>query len=137
MNNILRNVLMRRSTTQFDSRPILDEAMIEILEEGKILSNAPSNQEWHFTVLQNRDLLRRFHVLYERLVEEKRGDAARASAQCLWRLALPQASRCLRCGSHLTSCLGRARLLPRRIRRIRRKSADLALRCSSLRRARL
>ena len=72
MNNILRNVLMRRSTTQFDSRPILDEAMIEILEEGKILSNAPSNQEWHFTVLQNRDLLRRFHVLYERLVEEKR-----------------------------------------------------------------
>ena len=66
MNNILRNVLMRRSTTQFDSRPILDEAMIEILEEGKILSNAPSNQEWHFTVLQNRDLLRRFHVLYER-----------------------------------------------------------------------
>ena len=81
MNNILRNVLMRRSTTQFDSRPILDEAMIEILEEGKVLSNAPNNQEWHFTVLQNRDLLRRFHVLYERLVEEKRGDAVRASAQ--------------------------------------------------------
>ena len=58
MNNILRNVLMRRSTTQFDSRPILDEALIEILEEGKVLSNAPNNQEWHFTVLQNRDLLR-------------------------------------------------------------------------------
>ncbi len=81
MNNILRNVLMRRSTMQFDSRPIRDEAMIEILEEGKTLSNAPSNQEWHFTVLQNRGLLRRFHELYERLVEEKSGDAARVSAQ--------------------------------------------------------
>ena len=81
MNNILRNVLMRRSTTQFDSRPIRDESIMEILEEGKNLSNAPSNQEWHFTVLQNRGLLRRFHELYERLVEEKSGDASRASAQ--------------------------------------------------------
>ena len=81
MNNILRNVLMRRSTMQFDSRPIRDEAMMEILEEGKTLSNAPNNHEWHFTVLQNRGLLRRFHELYERLVKEKSGDAARASAQ--------------------------------------------------------
>lgn len=79
MNNILRNVLMRRSTTQFDSRPIRDEAMIEILEEGKTLSNATSNQEWHFTVLQNRGLLRRFHELYARLVEEMGGDTARVS----------------------------------------------------------
>ena len=73
MNNILRNVLMRRSTMQFDSRPIRDEAMMEILEEGKTLSNAPNNHEWHFTVLQNRGLLRRFHELYERLVEEHLG----------------------------------------------------------------
>ncbi|MBR1552460.1 MAG: nitroreductase family protein [Schwartzia sp.] len=79
MNNILRNVLMRRSALQFDSRPVRDEAMMEILEEGKLLSNAPSNQEWHFTVLQNRGLVRRFHELYARLVEEKGGDTARVS----------------------------------------------------------
>lgn len=79
MNNILRNVLMRRSTLQFDARPIPDEMMMEILEEGKLLSNASSNQEWHFTVLQNRGLIRRFHELYARLVEEKGGDTARVS----------------------------------------------------------
>ena len=67
MNNILRNVLMRRSMTQFDPRPVRDEVIMEILEEGKSLSNAPSNQEWHFTVLQNRGLLRRFQEMYERL----------------------------------------------------------------------
>lgn len=77
MNNILRNVLMRRSTTQFDPRPVRDEAIMEILEEGKLLSNAPSNQEWHFTVLQNRGLLRRFQELYERLAREMSGDASR------------------------------------------------------------
>ena len=79
MNNILRNVLMRRSTMQFEPRPIRDEAMMEILEEGKLLSNAPNNQEWHFTVLQNRGLVRRFHELYARLVEGMGGDAARVS----------------------------------------------------------
>ena len=79
MNNILRNVLMRRSTMQFEPRTIRDETMMEILEEGKVLSNAPNNQEWHFTVLQNRGLVRRFHELYARLVEEKGGDTARVS----------------------------------------------------------
>ena len=81
MNHILRNGLMRRSTLQFESRPVPDEALMEIVEEGKILSNAPSNQEWHFTVLQNRGLLHRFQDLYAKIVEAKGGDAARFSAQ--------------------------------------------------------
>ncbi|MBR1761034.1 MAG: nitroreductase family protein [Schwartzia sp.] len=79
MNNILRNVLMRRSTMQFDGRLVRDEAMIEILEEGKFLSNAPNNQEWHFTVVQNRGLIGRFHELYTRFVKEKGGETARVS----------------------------------------------------------
>ncbi|MBP5199050.1 MAG: nitroreductase family protein [Schwartzia sp.] len=83
MNNILRNVLMRRSTMQFEPRTIRDEAIMEMLEEGKVLSNAPSNQEWHFTVLQNRGLVRQFHELYARLVEEKGGDTARVSMRLI------------------------------------------------------
>ena len=79
MNNILRNVLMRRSTMQFEPRVIRDEAMMEVLEEGKVLSNAPSNQEWHFTVLQNRGMICQFHELYARFVEEMGGDTARVS----------------------------------------------------------
>ena len=43
MNNILRNVLMRRSVSQFEERPIRDEDLMEILEEGKALSNAVNN----------------------------------------------------------------------------------------------
>ena len=46
MNHILCNILMRRSTSQFDSRPIRDEDLMDILEEGKVLSNAANNQEW-------------------------------------------------------------------------------------------
>lgn len=74
MNNILRNVLMRRSTSQFDPRPIRDEELMEILDEAKVLSNAPGGQEWHFTVLQNRPLIRRLNDINERVLEEAHGD---------------------------------------------------------------
>ncbi|MFA6850756.1 MAG: nitroreductase family protein [Selenomonadaceae bacterium] len=61
MNNLLRNVLMRRSIYKFDSRQIKDEELLEILEEGKLLSNAANNQAWHFTVIQNRYVLKKLN----------------------------------------------------------------------------
>lgn len=63
MNNIMRNVLMRRSIYTFDRRPVRDDDLLEILEEGKALSNAEDNQAWHFTVLQNKRLLHEFREL--------------------------------------------------------------------------
>ena len=74
MNNILRNVLMRRSTSQLDIRPIQDEELMEILEEGKMLSNATRNQEWHFTVLQNRGLMKQLGSSYEKMLARVHGD---------------------------------------------------------------
>ena len=80
MNNILRNVLMRQSTSQFDNRRISHADLRVILEEGKSLSNAAKNQEWHFTVLQNRDLLKRLSDVHERLVAEAHTDIPRNPA---------------------------------------------------------
>ena len=57
MNNLLRNVLIRRSVYKFDPRPLRDEELMEILEEGKLLSDAASNKVWHFTVIQNRGVI--------------------------------------------------------------------------------
>ena len=71
MNNIMRNVLMRRSTMQFDLRPLADDDVLAIVEEGRLLSNASSNQEWHFTIVENRDLLCRLSAVHERLLEEE------------------------------------------------------------------
>lgn len=75
MNHILRNVLMSRSTLQFDPKPIRDEELMEILEEGKLLSNAVHNRGWHFTVLQNRALIQKFQKLHEKVIVERRADA--------------------------------------------------------------
>lgn len=74
MNNILRSVLMRRSTSQLDARPIQDDELMEILEEGKMLSNAPHNQKWHFTVLQNRSLMERLSSAYARMIASMHGN---------------------------------------------------------------
>ena len=57
MNNLLRNVLIRRSIYTFDPRPLRDDELMEILEEGKLLSDAASNHIWHFTVIQNRGII--------------------------------------------------------------------------------
>lgn len=71
MNNIMRNVLMRRSTLQFDLRPLNDDEVMAIMEEGRLLSNAPNNQEWHFTILENRELLYRLSDIYEKMMQEE------------------------------------------------------------------
>ena len=57
MNNLLRNVLIRRSVYKFDPRPLRDEELMEILEEGKLLSDAASTKVWHIRVIQNRGVI--------------------------------------------------------------------------------
>ena len=57
LNNLLRNVLIRRSVYKFDSRPLRDDELMALLEEGKLLSDAAANRVWHFTVIQNRGLI--------------------------------------------------------------------------------
>lgn len=79
MNNIMRNVLMRRSIYSFDSHPVRDEDLLEILEEGKALSNAEDNQAWHFTVLQNKRLLEEIrNILRDKLNKDVSGLLAEA-----------------------------------------------------------
>lgn len=57
MNELLRNVLTRRSARKFASEQIKDQELNEIIEAGKFVSSAIKNQTWHFTVIQNRGLL--------------------------------------------------------------------------------
>jgi nitroreductase len=68
MNSLLRNMLMRRSIRKFSPRLIQDKELIEILEEGKLLSNAANNQVWHFTVIQNSSILKKINDANNRLL---------------------------------------------------------------------
>lgn len=57
MNELLRNVLTRRSAHKFSSQQIKDQELNEIIEAGKFVSSAIKSQTWHFTVIQNKGLL--------------------------------------------------------------------------------
>lgn len=58
MNNLMRKILLRRSTYTFSENMLRDEDLMSILEEGKDLSNVNNNQSWHFTAIQNRTIIK-------------------------------------------------------------------------------
>ena len=74
MNNLLRNVLMRRSTHKFDMRQLRDEDLQSILEEGKLLSHAAENQAWHFTVVQNQGVLQQIALVNTKFLSREHKD---------------------------------------------------------------
>lgn len=57
MNEVIQNILTRRSWRSYQSRQIDDEQLEAILQCGLYAPSAMNQQSWHFTVLQNRELI--------------------------------------------------------------------------------
>jgi nitroreductase len=61
MNGTLTDIRNRRSTRIFLQEQIKEEELQEILEAGIYAPSATNKQPWHFTVIQNKDLLDRLN----------------------------------------------------------------------------
>ncbi|MEL7565032.1 MAG: nitroreductase [Dehalobacterium sp.] len=61
MNETLSSILTRRSIRQYKQEQIKDEEVHMILEVGKFAPSAMNQQSWHFTVVQNKDMLKRIN----------------------------------------------------------------------------
>lgn len=62
MNDVIKNILARRSVRVYSEEQIKQQDLDIILESGY---NAPSGcnmQPWHFTVVQNKDLLNTLNI---------------------------------------------------------------------------
>ncbi len=57
MNETIKTILLRRSIRAYQPRQIEDEKLQEITLAGQYAPTAMGQQPWHFTVLQNPDLL--------------------------------------------------------------------------------
>lgn len=57
MNNVIENILKRRSTRVFTDEPIKKEILEEIVKAGIYAPSAMNQQPWHFTVVTNKNLL--------------------------------------------------------------------------------
>lgn len=64
MNELLRNALMRRNSRTFSDSQLKDSELKDIIEAGKFFPNMiKSNRDWHFTVIQNKELLKKTNDL--------------------------------------------------------------------------
>jgi len=62
MNNTLKTILTRRSVRDYIPKQIENKELQEIIEAGKFAPNGMNNQSWHFTVIQNKELLNKINI---------------------------------------------------------------------------
>jgi nitroreductase len=61
MNDVLKTIKNRRSVRSYSPEQIDQEHMDQIIEAGILAPSAINEQPWHFTVIQNQELLRRIN----------------------------------------------------------------------------
>jgi nitroreductase len=61
MSETLKTLLNRRSTRAYKNEQIKNEDLQTILEAGKFAPSAMNQQSWHFTVIQNREVLKKIN----------------------------------------------------------------------------
>ncbi|MEI6757588.1 MAG: nitroreductase [Chlorobium sp.] len=62
MNDTIGTILKRRSIRAYQERQVDERALQEILLAGQFAPTAMGQQPWHFTVLQNPDLLEKLQI---------------------------------------------------------------------------
>ena len=62
MNDTLRIIKERRTTRRFKPEQLKDEDLQAIIEAGLYAPSAHNEQSWHFTVIQNADLIRELNL---------------------------------------------------------------------------
>ena len=69
MSETIRVIKSRRSIRKFKSEQIRDSELQEILECALFAPNARNQQKWHFTVIQNKNVLNRMiNILKENML---------------------------------------------------------------------
>ncbi|MGQ9506493.1 MAG: nitroreductase family protein [Candidatus Bathycorpusculaceae bacterium] len=69
MNETIRVIKSRRSIRRFKTEQISDSELQELLECALLAPNARNQQKWHFTVIQNKDVLNKMiNILKENMI---------------------------------------------------------------------
>ncbi|MEI6846617.1 MAG: nitroreductase family protein [Chlorobiaceae bacterium] len=80
MNETIQTILKRRSIRAYEARQIAEDALQEILLAGQYAPTAMGQQPWHFTVVQNAEILEKLQVLCKNVFLTSDNEALRAVA---------------------------------------------------------
>jgi len=81
MNETLKNIRNRRSTRAFLPEQLKDVDMQAILDAGIYAPSASNQQPWHFTVVQNKDLIDRLSVAFKAVAGKSNNEYIRRFAE--------------------------------------------------------
>jgi nitroreductase len=70
MNETLKNIRNRRSTRAFQAEQIKDEELQAIIDAGIYAPSATNQQPWHFTVVQNKDIIDRLSNAFKEIAKK-------------------------------------------------------------------
>ena len=70
MNQTIQDILKRRSTRAFQKKLVPEDDLSAILEAGLYAPSAVNEQPWHFTVIQNKDMLAELNVKTKELLKK-------------------------------------------------------------------
>lgn len=70
MENVIETIKSRRSVRSYEEKQISDEALYEILDAAKYAPSGGNSQSWHFTVLQNADVLLKLNIFIKKAFEK-------------------------------------------------------------------
>lgn len=77
MNEVLKAIRNRRSTRVFLPEQIKESELNAILEAGIYAPSATNKQPWHFTVVQNKDLIDRLNYSFKEFAKKSDNDYMR------------------------------------------------------------
>lgn len=77
MNEILKVIRNRRSTRNFLPDQIKESDLKNILDAGIYAPSATNKQPWHFTVVQNKDLIDRLNYSFKEFAKKSDNDYLR------------------------------------------------------------
>lgn len=64
MNLVLETIYNRRTCRKFKTRQVERDVLMELLKAAQFAPSAYNDQNWHFTVVQNEELLEELKTLY-------------------------------------------------------------------------
>ena len=72
MNEVIQNILNRRSWRSYEEKQIKEEELEQIIRCGLWAPSAMNQQSWHFTVVQNKETIQRIRKGCQEMMETDR-----------------------------------------------------------------
>lgn len=81
MNEIIRNILGRRSVRKYEDRPIELKLLQTIVETARYAPSARNAQDWHFLAIQNKEVLQELNRCVKEVYAQSTNPNLRARGQ--------------------------------------------------------